>query len=151
MKTKIYFGSDHAGFLLKKNLIVELSKKFPEYEFCDLGCESENSVDYPDYAEKVARAVVANKTRGVLVCGSGIGIVIAANKIDGIRAATVWDATSARLSKEHNDTNIIAVGSRLIGSEVALDAIALWLKTEFSGNRHQKRVDLITQLEKKNV
>ena len=149
MNKTIYVGSDHAGYQYKVSLIQKLKTEFPNLTFEDVGCHNDQSCDYPDFAEKVASEVVAHHGRGLIFCGSGIGVAIAANKIPGIRAATVWDKTSAVLSKEHNNTNIITLGSRLVSLEVAFDACASWLKTEFAGGRHQKRVDLISALEKK--
>lgn len=149
MNKTIYVGSDHAGYSFKIELIKKLQSKFHNLVFKDLGCENDQSCDYPDYSEKVARQVVSEKARGILICGSGIGIAIAANKIPGVRAATIWDATSAVLSKEHNDTNIIALGARLVDPDKAVEACEAWLKTDFAGGRHQKRIDLITALEKK--
>lgn len=146
---KIFIGSDHAGFELKTVLLAELKKKCPEYQFEDLGCEDLSSVHYPDYAKKVAEAVSKEGARGILVCGSGIGVAIAANKVKGIRAATVWDVTSARLSKEHNNANIICWGARLIGPEVVFEATKVWLGTKFLGGRHEERVALITKMEQK--
>ncbi|MFM8313026.1 MAG: ribose 5-phosphate isomerase B [Deltaproteobacteria bacterium] len=149
MNNTVYVGSDHAGFAFKKALLKELHIRFPSIAFQDLGCEDEQSCDYPDFSEKVANQVVAQQARGIMICGSGIGVAIAANKIPGIRAATVWDSVSATLSKEHNNTNMICLGARLIKLEVAVGACEAWLKTEFAGGRHQKRIDLITALEKK--
>ena len=149
MKNLIYVGSDHAGYTFKLALLTELRKNFPDFDWQDVGCNDESSCDYPDFAEKVAQGVVKDAARGVLVCGSGIGVAIAANKVPGIRAATVWDPISASLSKEHNNTNIICLGARLVKLETAVQAVSAWLKTEFAGGRHQRRVDLISALEKK--
>ncbi|NBX69090.1 MAG: ribose 5-phosphate isomerase B [Proteobacteria bacterium] len=149
MNNEIYVGSDHAGYAFKVSLLEQLKKHFPNFIWADLGCHSEESCDYPEFAAKVADAVVKQSARGILICGSGIGVAIAANKVPGIRAATIWDAKSASLSKEHNNTNIIAMGARLITLDTALAAVTSWLNTEFAGGRHQKRIDLITSLEKK--
>ena len=149
MNNEIYVGSDHAGYTFKMSLLEQLKKQFPDYVWNDLGCHSEDSCDYPEFAAKVAENVVRRSARGILICGSGIGVAIAANKIPGIRAATIWDSKSAALSKEHNNTNIITMGARLINLETAVSAVTLWLKTDFAGGRHQKRIDLITSLEKK--
>ncbi|MBI1861790.1 MAG: ribose 5-phosphate isomerase B [Deltaproteobacteria bacterium] len=143
---KIYIGSDHAGFALKKSVIAVLTAEGVSLDDC--GCHSEESCDYPTFAESVGRKVVAEKTLGILVCGSGLGVAIAANKVRGVRAASVTDATAARLSREHNDANIISFGSRLIGAEVALDVCRAFVKAKFQGGRHQKRVDLISAMEK---
>jgi ribose 5-phosphate isomerase B len=146
----VYVGSDHAGFILKIQLLKKLGTEFTEVEFKDLGCDSESSVNYPDYAEKVARQVAAEKNgRGILICGSGLGMCIAANKIPGIRATSSWDVRSAHLSREHNDSNIICLGARLLTEEVALESVREWLKTPFAGGRHLQRVELIKKLEEK--
>lgn len=145
---KVFVACDHAGVSFKKNLIEALAKELPEISFEDLGCDSENSVDYPDYAQKVGREVVNQKARGILICGSGLGMCIAANKIDGVRAASAWDATSARLARQHNNANVLCLGARLTGFEVAHEASRVWLTTAFLGGRHERRVDGITQLEK---
>ncbi len=145
---KVFIGSDHAGLPLKAVLVPQLKEAFPSLDFHDLGTHDGSSCDYPDFAQKVAESVVKEEARGILVCGSGIGMSIAANKVHGIRAAMAWDATSARLSRQHNDSNIVCMGARLLGVEVALEAAKTWLKTEFEGGRHQRRVDLIHKLEK---
>ncbi len=144
---KIFVGSDHAGFGLKMALLEELKKSCPDLQFEDLGCHDTTSVHYPDYAKKVGEAVAKNNARGILVCGSGIGVAIAANKVNGVRAATVWDTTSARLSKEHNNANVICWGARLIGPEVVFEASKVWLKTKFLEGRHAERVELIRKME----
>jgi ribose 5-phosphate isomerase B len=146
-KKTVYLGADHGGFALKQYLIAELPKALPEVSLVDLGCINEDSVDYPDYAAKVSAEVVRHKAMGILCCGTGIGMSIAANKVDGVRAAEVWDVTTARLSREHNDANVLCLGGRVIGPAVALDAAIVWLKTEFAGGRHQRRVDGIHKLE----
>ena len=146
-KDKVFVGGDHAGYALKKQVLEHLSTAFPQMEFKDCGTDSEQSVDYPDYARKVADAVVKQSARGILICGSGIGVSIAANKVNGIRAALCSDSTSARLSREHNDANILCLGARLVGVEVALDVCRTWLTTAFQSGRHQRRVDLIRKLE----
>ena len=146
-KNVVYVGADHGGYALKVLFLEELPQAFPGWVFEDLGCDSQDSVNYPDYAEKVARKVVENNALGILLCGSGIGVSIAANKINGIRASLVWDVTSAHLSREHNNANILCMGARLVGRDVALESARTWLNTEFHGGRHQKRVDLIHQLE----
>ncbi len=150
MNNLIYVGSDHAGYCFKLAFLDQIKKKFPEMVWQDVGCHSEGSCDYPEFAEKVADSVVKNSARGILICGSGIGVAIAANKIPGIRAVAVWDTISAKLSKEHNNTNVITFGARLITLETAVEAASSWLKTEFAGGRHQRRIDLITALEKKH-
>ncbi|RMG07700.1 MAG: ribose 5-phosphate isomerase B [Planctomycetota bacterium] len=147
---KIYAGSDHAGFHLKQRL-VELARTLG-HEVEDLGPATPERVDYPDFGARVGRAVVADPgSRGLLVCGSGIGIAMAANKVPGVRAATVWDETSARLSRQHNDANVFAVGERLIGPATAEAMFAVWLSAEFEGGRHAARVAKITALEGKGA
>jgi ribose 5-phosphate isomerase B len=140
---RVVVGSDHAGLELK-NLIVDHLRS-AGHEVIDVGTESADSVDYPDYGVAVGRAVIENQsageaTFGVAVCGSGIGIGIAANKVAGVRAATVHDITSARLSRQHNDANVVCLGERLIGPQVALDAVDVFLGTEAEGGRHARRV-----------
>ena len=149
MNKLIFVGSDHAGYAFKLALIDKLKLKFPALTFQDVGCNSEQSCDYPEYSEKVATQVVEHQAKGILICGSGIGVAIAANKVPGIRAATVWDVRSAVLSKEHNNTNVIALGARLVEPQVAFEACSSWLVAEFAGGRHQQRIDLISKLEKK--
>lgn len=143
---KIALGCDHGGFTLKEELktyIEELG-----YECQDFGTYSAESVDYPDYAEKVAKAVVAGEyDRGILICGTGIGIGIAANKINGIRAALCHDTFSARASREHNNANVLTMGERVIGPGLARDIVKIWLETDFLGGRHGRRVDKISALE----
>ena len=142
--TRIAVGSDHAGFALKQVIAEHLET---DHEIVDLGCHSDDRVDYPDFGAAVGRAVADGEAEmGVLVCGSGIGIGIAANKIAGVRAATVHDATSARLSREHNDANIICLGARFVGEQVALDAVDAYLAASFGGGRHTGRVAKIDAL-----
>lgn len=145
--SRIYVGSDHGGFELKTPILEMLRAEFPHAQVEDCGTLSQASTDYPTYAEKVARSIVAHGGLGILICGSGIGMSIAANKIDGIRAAMVWDVTSSRLSRQHNGANVVCMGARLIGREVALDIVRTFLKTEFEGGRHATRVELISKLE----
>lgn len=142
---RIVIASDHAGFLLKELLRGELEAMGHESE--DLGTHGEESVDYPDFAEALALAIkngVAD--RGVLVCGTGIGIAMGANRHSWIRAAVCHDTTSARLARAHNDANVIAMGARLIGSETAKDCLKAFLETAYEGNRHDRRVDKLTRL-----
>jgi ribose 5-phosphate isomerase B len=150
MKTlcPVFLGSDHAGFELKTLILEKLRLEFPDHAIEDCGPDSEASTDYPLYAKKVADKVVASKGLGILVCGSGIGVSIAANKVHGVRAALCWDATSARLSREHNDATVLCLGSRLIGREVAFDAVRQFLRAEFQGGRHSTRIEQIRDLEK---
>lgn len=142
---QIAVGSDHAGFQLKQLLADHL--RAGGYEVVDVGTHDTVSVDYPDFGRAVGEAVVGGAAElGVAVCGSGIGICIAANKVPGIRAATVHDVTSARLSREHNDANVMCVGERFIGPQVALDAVDAFLSAEFAGGRHRRRVDKLNNL-----
>jgi ribose 5-phosphate isomerase B len=135
----IAIASDHAGFELKETLKGVLSEL--AFSPLDLGTNGPASVDYPDFADRLAEALAQDKARrGVLVCGSGIGISIAANRHRHIRAAVVHDATSARLTRLHNDANVLCLGARLIGSDVAKDCLRVFLETDFEGGRHQNRV-----------
>ena len=119
------------------------------YEIIDCGTDSEESVDYPDFGAKVAKTICDGVCeKGILVCGTGIGISIAANKLPGIRAAVCHDLFTAQASREHNDANILAMGARVIASSLALEMVDLWLATPFSGGRHQRRIDKISALEK---
>jgi ribose 5-phosphate isomerase B len=133
-------ASDHAGFDLKAAIGAELVSG--GIEVLDLGPEDSSPVDYPDMAEKLARAIEAGQgTRGLLICGTGIGIGIAANRHLWVRAATCHDVTTARLARQHNDANVLCLGARIIGLQVALDCVDVFLKTPFEGGRHQRRVD----------
>jgi ribose 5-phosphate isomerase B len=145
---KIALGSDHGGFNLKQ----EIGKWLQEngYSCEDFGTFSAESCDYPDIASKVARAVAGKEfDKGIIVCGTGIGVSIAANKVPGIRAALCHDTFSARASREHNDANILTLGERVIGRGLALEIVDVWLKADFAEGRHKKRVDMITALEEK--
>ncbi len=136
----IAIASDHAGFELKRDLVETLSEM--GYEVLDLGTSGPESVDYPDFGQALERAVQEGRAeRGVLVCGTGIGIAMAANRFAGVRAATCHDETSARLAREHNDANVLALGARLIGVDVAKDCLKVFMTTEFEGGRHQRRVN----------
>jgi ribose 5-phosphate isomerase B len=135
----IAVASDHAGFDLKELLKRDLQQA--GHDVLDLGTNSTESVDYPDFGKAMAEAIGTGKVgRGVLVCGTGIGISIAANRYPKVRAALVHDVTSARLSREHNDANVVAFGSRLIGTEAAREALKVFLATKFEGGRHTGRV-----------
>ncbi len=139
-------GSDHAGFPLKELLREHLEKS--DHEVIDLGTHDESPVDYPDYGAAVGRAVVAGDADiGVCVCGTGIGISIAANKIRGVRAAVVHDVSSARLAKHHNNANVICFGARLLGDVVALDALDAFSQSSFDGGRHEVRIEKIDALD----
>ena len=138
-------GCDHGGFSLKTVLIEQLIAS--GHEVLDLGTDSNERVDYPDFAEAVAKSVASGEAEfGLLVCGSGIGVCMVANKISGIRAATIHDVTSAHLSREHNDANIICMGERLIGPEVAKEALDVFLASEFQEGRHLNRVKKIDKI-----
>jgi len=145
---KVAIGSDHAGFNLKKEIIVVLEYK--GYEVLDCGCFSPDSVDYPDIAEAVADEVLKDNIFGIVICGTGIGISIAANKIPGIRAALCHEPFSARMSREHNDANILALGARITGTGLAIEIVKTFLDTSFAGDRHALRVDKIRQIEQRN-
>ncbi|HHU83282.1 MAG TPA: ribose 5-phosphate isomerase B [Firmicutes bacterium] len=143
---KIAVASDHAGFPLKEEILRFLAER--GFDYHDFGVYSPESVDYTDQAELVARKVAAGEyDRGILVCGTGIGVSIAANKIKGIRAALCHDVFSARMARNHNDSNILALGARVIGVGPALAIVEAYLSAEFEGGRHQKRVDKINKLE----
>ena len=145
---KIAVASDHGGFALKEKVKEHLIERGFDVE--DLGTHSEESVDYPVYGKACGEAVASGKADlGVVVCGTGIGISIAANKIDGIRAAHCHDVYSAEMTKRHNNANVICMGGRVIGRELAFKIIDAWLDAEFEGGRHQKRIDKIHALENK--
>lgn len=150
MVSTVALGADHAGFELKEALKAWLIEG--GYQVLDFGTHSPESVDYPDYAVQVAEAVAGHKVeRGVLVCGTGIGMAISANKMPGVRAALCSDLYTARMSREHNDANILTLGGRLMGREMALDILRMWLETEFLGGRHQRRVDKIDEIERRHA
>ncbi|WP_446898298.1 ribose 5-phosphate isomerase B [Clostridium sp. LBM24168] len=145
---KIALGSDHAGFPLKKEIMKHLKAK--NIEFKDFGTFSEDSCDYPDYGQKVGEQVASkNYEFGILVCGTGIGISIAANKIPGIRAAVCGDTFSAHACREHNNANILALGQRIVGTGLAMDIVDAFLNAEFQGGRHERRVNKISEIENK--
>lgn len=136
----VVIASDHAGVDLKAALVEDLQAMGFEVE--DLGTSGHESVDYPDFADRVAGAIAAGRAaRGVLICGSGLGISIAANRHPGIRAAPCHDVTTARLARAHNDANVLALGARIVGIEVARECLRTFLETGFEGGRHQRRVD----------
>ena len=139
---KIFISSDHAGFKLKEEIKSHLSKK--KLSFQDLGPFNDDRVDYPDYAHNVARKVKANKSNvGILVCGSGMGMNIAANRHKNIRAAQCFNLKSTKLSRLHNDANIITLGSRLLTKKLAINCVNTFLNTKFEGGRHSKRIKKI--------
>lgn len=137
---KISIGSDHGGFDLKEQVTGFLRDN--GHEVVDRGCYSTESVDYPDFADKVCSDIIDGKAgRGILICGTGIGMSIAANRHREIRAALCQEGFSARMSREHNNANVLCLGARVIGIEVALDIVQIWVKTDFAGGRHQRRID----------
>ena len=141
MAEKIVIGSDHGGYSLKQAVIKHL--KDTGYDVEDLGCYSTESCDYPVIAKAVVKEVLAQKIKGILICGTGIGMSIAANRFDGIRASHCTDTFTARMTRMHNNSNILCLGERITGIGLALDITDIWLKTEFEGGRHQKRIDMI--------
>ncbi|KGO13716.1 MULTISPECIES: ribose 5-phosphate isomerase B [Clostridium] len=144
---KIALGSDHAGLPLKNEIIKHLEGKGIEIK--DFGTYTEESCDYPDYAQKVAEKVVAKEFDfGILVCGTGIGISIAANKVKGVRAALCSDTFSAHACREHNNANILALGQRVVGVGLALDIVDNFLNAEFQGGRHENRINKMMEIEK---
>ncbi|WP_054025475.1 ribose 5-phosphate isomerase B [Bacillus sp. FJAT-28004] len=147
---KIAIGADHAGYRLKDVVVPFLLSLGHEIE--DVGCNCDQSVDYPDYALPVCDLVTSGKAeRGILICGTGIGMTIAANKVRGIRCALVNDMFSAQATREHNDTNVLALGERVVGPGVALEIIRIWLDTPFSnGERHVGRLNKVKQIEEQN-
>ena len=146
---KIATASDHAGYELKKEIIAYLSEKGIEHE--DFGCGPDEKVDHVDYAEKAAEQVSSGEyDRAILVCGSGLGMAIAANKFKGIRATPCFDDYTAEMSRQHNDSNCITIGARIVPPDEALNIVRIWLETEFEGGRHQGRIDKILDIEARN-
>ena len=145
----IALACDHGAYALKEKLKKHLDDLGLEYK--DFGTYSEESCDYPIYGEAVARAVASGECdRGILICGTGVGISLSANKVQGIRCVTCSEPYSARLSRQHNNTNIVAFGARVIGIETAKDIVDAWLGAEFEGGRHQTRVDMMMDIERRN-
>lgn len=143
---RLLVGCDH-GALEMKTLLLERLARHPEIGVEDLGCHTPDSVDYPDYAALVCRGILEGRgDRGLLMCGSGIGISMAANRYAGIRAALCHDETTARLSRQHNDANVLVLGGRTTGLEVAAAILEIWLTTPFDGGRHQRRIDKLDTL-----
>jgi len=139
---KVCIGADHAGFALKE--IVASSLREAGIEVVDVGTNSPDSVDYPVYGLRVAHAVESGQAdRGILVCGSGTGMCIAANRVPGVRAVSGHDPFEARMSRRHNDSNVLCLGSRFIGVDLALEIVREWIKEPFEGGRHKRRIDLI--------
>jgi ribose 5-phosphate isomerase B len=146
---KVAIASDHGGLNIRREIIALLEELNFEYE--DMGCECETSVDYPDYALPVAQKVANGEVdRGILICGTGIGMSIAANKVKGIRCALVHDMFSAQATREHNDSNVLSMGERVIGPGLAREIAKIWLTTEYQGGRHATRVGKISEYEKEH-
>ena len=144
----IAIGSDHGGYLLKEEIKKHLKEK--GYEFKDFGTDSTASCDYPVYAEKVCHAVQSGECeKGILICGTGIGMSMCANKCKGIRAAVCGDHFSAEFTRKHNNANVLCLGARVIGAGVAMQLVDIFLTTEYEGGRHEKRVEMMMQLENK--
>lgn len=142
----IAIGSDHGGYLLKEEIKKHLEEK--GYEVKDFGTDSTASCDYPVYAEKVCRAVQSGECeKGILICGTGIGMSMCANKCKGIRAAVCGDHFSAEFTRKHNNANVLCLGARVIGAGVAMQLVDIFLTTEYEGGRHEKRVEMMMQLE----
>ncbi|MBN2436440.1 MAG: ribose 5-phosphate isomerase B [Spirochaetes bacterium] len=145
---KIAIGSDHTGVDLKALII----KTFDDVDFMDFGPEAKESVDYPDYIEKVARAVQKGECeRGIAICGTGIGASITANKVRGIRASLCFNGFMAEMTRKHNDSNVLVLGARVTGEEVALYIVEKWLYTGYEGGRHQRRLDKISSIENREI
>ena len=143
---KIAISSDHGGNRLRQEITQLLSERGVEFE--DFGPKTDESVDYPDYASTVCEGVASGRfDRGILICGTGIGMSIAANKVKGIRCALVHDVFSAKATRGHNDTNVLAMGERVIGAGHAIEIVTAWLDTEFEGGRHSRRIEKLMQLE----
>ena len=143
---KIAIACDHGGYLLKQDILIWLEENDIDYE--DFGCYSTESVDYPVFAERAARAVAAGECdKGIVICTTGIGVSIAANKVKGIRCALCTDSLQAEMTRRHNDANMLAMGGRIIGIELAKGIVQVFLSTEFSGGRHKTRIDKIAQYE----
>ena len=144
-KIKISIGCDHAGFDVTADIINFLD--FSGYDVSNQGCYSSDSVDYPEFGHKVGQEVSSGHAdKGIVVCGSGIGISIAANKIKGVRAALCFTKDHAEMSRRHNDSNILALGSRMKGGDNILDILKVWLSTDFEGDRHQRRIEKIEKI-----
>ena len=143
---KIAIASDHGGFELKESIITFLLKK--RWEVDNLGAPSTDSVDYPDYGIKVAKAIIDKKiVRGILICGTGVGMSIVVNRFPGIRGTLCSDVYTAKMCREHNDSNVLIMGGRVIGVSLAMEILDIWLNTEFEGGRHQRRLDKIKEID----
>jgi ribose 5-phosphate isomerase B len=147
---KIIVGCDHGGYELKEKVVPHLRSQ--SYEVEDVGTHSMESVDYPVYALKVARAIADGRAdRGILICGSGIGMCMAANRVSGVRAIQISEPYAAKMSRRHNDSNILCLGGRFIGQDLAFEVVDTWLKEPFEGGRHQRRVDLMDSLAAESI
>lgn len=147
---RVIIASDHGGIHIREEIKDLLEEMNIEYE--DIGCDCETSVDYPDYALPAAERVAKGEfDRGILICGTGIGMSIAANKVKGIRCALVHDVFSAKATREHNDSNVLAMGERVIGAGLAREIVKTWLTTEYLGGRHARRVGKISDYEEKHL
>ena len=145
----ISIASDHGGFSLKLDIVSFLNES--GYEVKDMGPKNQKSVDYPDYGIRIAQVVTQNTgSRGILICGTGIGMSIVVNRFPGIRGTLCSDLYTAKLCREHNDSNILIMGGRIVGHGLAREIVSVWLNTPFDGGRHQKRLDKINQLDKSN-
>ena len=145
---KLAMGADHAGYELKEKLNTYFKRTGIDCH--DFGTYDTESTDYPDWAAKVAEAVVEGEfERGILICGTGLGMCLAANKVPGIRATPCYGVFSARLSREHNDSNILVLGGRITGKDLAIQIVEEWLRAEFQGGRHKRRIDKVSQIESK--
>ncbi|PCI23902.1 MAG: ribose 5-phosphate isomerase B [SAR324 cluster bacterium] len=147
MKEKIIIGSDHGGFALKETLRQVLAEK--DFDVCDAGCFDTSSIHYPTIGQEVAERIAEGEfARGILICGTGIGMSLAANRVSNVRATLCHDHLTAKLSREHNNSNVLVLGARILGEETALDILQTWLSTEFGGGRHQERLDMIEKIGK---
>ncbi len=147
--TKIAIGNDHVGLSLKREIADYLKEK--GYEVMDLGTDSSERCDYPVFGEKVGRAVASGKADlGIAICGTGVGISLAANRVKGIRAVVCSEPYSAKLSREHNDTNVLAFGARVVGTELAKMIVDAWLDARFEGGRHERRVKMLDEISERN-
>ena len=143
---KIAIASDHGGFYLKKSVIAHLEND--SWEIDDLGPSNEDSVDYPDYAVKLAESIISkNVERGIVICGTGVGMSIVVNRFPGIRGTLCSDVYTAKMCREHNDSNILIMGGRVIGEGLAFEIVDTWLSTAFEGGRHQRRLDKINEID----
>jgi|TARA_B110000467_G_C17992957_1_gene301310 ribose 5-phosphate isomerase B len=143
---KIAIASDHGGFYLKKSVIAHLEND--SWEIDDLGTSNEDSVDYPDYGVKLAESIISkNVERGIVICGTGVGMSIVVNRFPGIRGTLCSDVYIAKMCREHNDSNILIMGGRVIGEGLAFEIVDTWLRTAFEGGRHQRRLDKINEID----